>query len=317
MKPGAKARASAPATVSNLGPGYDVLGGALVAPRDVVEVELTTTGRVECVEIQGDGGKLPLQSDRNCATYVADQVLRTFGSPQLGLRLKLTKGLPLGSGLGSSAASGVAAALATASLLEQKIDRLQLLSACREGERLATGSPHPDNVAPALLGGLVACLSRGGEAIEVVRLAAPDDLIFVCVKPDFAIATHMARSLVPATVPIADCVENSGNLAGLVSGLASGDMGLVSRCLVDRLATPYRAPLIDGYQQVVEAAMEAGAIGAGISGSGPTLFALTQGELPQAGAIRDAMVAAFEARGHGTLAFVSHLDPVGARLEPL
>jgi homoserine kinase len=283
----------------------------------VVEVEFTNTGTVECVEIQGDGGKLPLQSERNCATHVASEVLKRFGSPEIGLRLKLTKGLPLGSGLGSSAASGVAAALATASLLAQKIDRLDLLDACREGERLATGSPHPDNVAPALLGGMVACLPRGGEAIEIVRLRVPDDLIFVCVKPDFAIATQMARSLVPASVPLADHVENAGNLAGLISGLASGDMGLVSRCLVDRLATPYRAPLIDGYEVVTQAALSAGALGAGISGSGPTLFALTQGDLQRAGTIRDAMVAAFESRGHGTLAFVSHLDPVGARLESL
>ena len=306
--------ASAAASVSNLGPGYDILGGCLLEPRDVVQAELTHSGQVELIEVIGDNGLLPRLASENCAGVVARAVLSRFGDPSMGLKLRLFKGLPLGSGLGSSAASGVAAALATASLLDEEIPKADLLDACREGERLATGSPHPDNVAPSLLGGFVACIPRAGEAIEVVSLKVPDTLFFVCVKPDFSVSTQMARDRVPTDVPMAHCVENMGNLAGLVSALGSGDMALVGRCLEDRLATPYRAPLIDGFQEVTDAARKVGAIGAGISGSGPTLFAIAESE-DSANAVRQAMVSTFEARGHKCLAIVSRVDPMGARLE--
>ncbi len=306
--------ASAPATVSNLGPGYDILGGCLSQPRDFVQAELTRTGVVELTEILGDGGKLPTSAHENCATFVANEILKRFGDSSMGLKIRLRKGLPLGSGLGSSAASGVAAALATAALIDPAIPKDQLLDACREGERLATGSPHPDNVAPALLGGFVACVPRGGERVEVVRLPVPSNLVFVCVKPHFSVSTQMARELVPSSVPMADCIENMGNLAGLVAALATSDFALLSRCLGDRLATPYRAPLIDGYEEVTEAARRAGAIGAGISGSGPTLFAIAD-SVELATHVRDEMVRAFSARGHEALAIVSSVDGEGARLE--
>jgi homoserine kinase len=306
--------ASAPASVSNLGPGYDILGGCLSQPRDVVQVELNQTGVVELLEVMGDGGKLPLRPEENCATHVASEVLKRFGTPSMGLKLRLRKGLPLGSGLGSSAASGVAAALATAAALNLGITKDQLLDACREGERLATGSPHPDNVAPSLLGGLVACIPRGGESVEVVRLSIPANLHFVCVKPHFSVSTQMARELVPRSVAMEDCIENMGNLVGLVSALAASDFDLLGRCLTDRLATPHRAPLIHGYAEVTAAAREAGGIGAGISGSGPTLFAVTD-SLDSGKKVREAMVRAFERVGHASLAFVSQVDQDGARIE--
>jgi homoserine kinase len=309
-----KVTASAPASVSNLGPGYDILGGCLSQPRDVVEVELNQTGVVELLDVVGDGGKLPLRPEENCATHVASEVLKRFGNPSMGLQLRLRKGLPLGSGLGSSAASGVAAALATAEALQMGLTKDQLLDACREGERLATGSPHPDNVAPSLLGGFVACIPRGGERVEVVRLSIPTNLYFVCVKPHFSVSTQMARDLVPRTVTMEDCIENMGNLAGLISSLASSDFALLGRCLADRLATPYRAPLIHGYAEVMDAAREAGAVGAGISGSGPTLFAIS--DCMESGErVRDAMVRAFGRVGHEALAFVSQVDQEGARIE--
>ena len=283
-------------------------------PRDVVQVELTCTGRVELVEIVGDSGILPREPERNCATHVAQDVLRKFGDASTGLRVRLWKGLPLGSGLGSSAASGVAAAVATASLLDATIPKEALLDSCREGERLATGSPHPDNAAPSLFGGLVACIPRHGEDIEVVSLRAPADLFFVCVKPGFSVATQMARERVPRHVPMSDCVANMGNLAGVVAALAQGDMGLLGRCMHDRLATPYRAPLIDGFEELMRVAQKAGAIGSGISGSGPTLFAVCDAE-ESALRVRADMVAAFRERGHESLAIISAIDPAGARLE--
>jgi len=308
------ARASAAASVSNLGPGYDVLGLCLDGPRDEVEVSLNMSGRLRIIQIEGDGGRLPWDATQNCATVAAQAVMARFGEPQMGLDLRLKKGLPLGSGLGSSAASAVAAAVATAALIAPDTPRIDLLNACREGERLATGSPHPDNVAPSLLGGLVACVPREGEAVDIVPLVVPDGLTVVTVKPNISVSTAEARAALPRQVAMADAVSNVAEMAALVTGLATGDYNLVGRSLGDRFATPYRKGFIAGYDEVVAAAVEAGAIGAGISGSGPTLFALCS-HPSSAEAVVASMVAGFAAHGLESVAHVSGVDSVGARVE--
>ncbi len=311
---GRRVRASAAATVANLGPGFDVLGLCLEGPRDVVVAEATADGRATLGGVEGDGGRLPRASHRNCATVAAQAVLDAFGDGRTGVRLWLTKGLPLGSGLGSSAASAVAAVVATAALACPEVPRAALLDACREGERLATGSPHPDNVAPALLGGIVACLPRAGGAIEVVTLPCAAPLFVATVKPDVEVRTADARRVLPREVGLGDAIANVGATAGLVAGLAKGDLALVGRCLEDRLATPYRKGLIPAYDQALAAAVAAGAVGGGISGSGPTVFALA-GARAVAEAAADAMVAAFAAAGHGSLRLVGAVDPGGARVQ--
>ena len=309
-----RAVASAAATVANLGPGFDVLGLCLVGPRDHAIAELTDDGRVTLVEVTGDGGRLPRQAEANCAGVAARAVLERFGEPGAGVRLWLDKGLPLGSGLGSSAASAVAAALATAEVACPDVGKAELLDACREGERLATGTPHPDNVAPSLLGGLVACLAREGEAIEVVRLPLPAGLHVACLKPAVEVRTADARAAMPAAIPVSDVVRTLGNMAGLVAALASGDLELVGRCLGDRVATPYRKAFIPGFDEAMAAAAAAGAVGGGISGSGPTVFALAS-DLAGAEAAADAVEAVFRARGLQVLRLVGAVDPVGARVE--
>ena len=309
-----RARASAAGSVSNLGPGYDVLGLCLEGPRDVVEVALNASGQVRLRDIQGDGGHLPRDADQNCATVAAREVLTRFGAPGVGLDLWLEKGLPLGSGLGSSAASAVAAAVATASLVAPELPRRALLDACREGERLATGSPHPDNVAPSLLGGLVACVPGEGEAIDVVSLLVPEGLRVVTVKPDISVSTAEARAALPREVSMGDAVANVAEMAALITGLARGDWELVGRSLRDRFATPYRKRLIPGYDAVVSAAVAAGAVGAGISGSGPTLFALCAEEA-HASAVSATMVDIFESYGLASVAYTSAVDMGGARVE--
>ena len=295
-----------------------MLGLCLSGPSDTVTAAATTTGEVELVAVRGEGGRLPTNAADNCAGVAAREVLRTFGPPDMGVQLWLDKGLPLGSGLGSSAASSVAAAVAVAALIEartgQKIPRAALLDACREGERLATGSPHPDNVAPSLLGGVVACLPREAGAVEVVRLAVGKVPWLACVKPDVAIVTRDARAVLPAQVPLADAVANVGAVAGLVAGLASGDLELFGRCLADRLVTPYRKALIPGFEAAMAAALEAGAVGGGISGSGPTCFAVAADEAT-ATRVAEAMRAAFSRAGHEAIAIVSAVDPGGAVVE--
>ena len=172
MSGGGRKRAVAPATVANLGPGFDVLGLALEGPYDLVEAEATADGRITLMEVTGDGGVLPREASQNCVGAAARAVLDRFASPEVGVRLWLHKGLPCGSGLGSSAASSVAAAVATAEAVCPQVPRGELLDATREGERLATGTPHPDNVAPSLLGGLVACVVHEGERVEALQLVA-------------------------------------------------------------------------------------------------------------------------------------------------
>ncbi len=307
-----RATASAAATVANLGPGFDVLGLCLRGPRDQVTAELTDSGVVELVEIVGDDGRLPRAAADNCAGVAAAAVIERF-APGVGVRLRLRKGLPLGSGLGSSGASAVAAAVATAAVACPWVNAEDLLLACREGERLATGSPHPDNVAPSLLGGLVACVPREGENIEVIRLPLPDGLHVACVKPDVEVRTADARSAMPAAIPLPDVVRTLAAMAGLVTGLATGDLALIGRSLDDRLATPYRKGRIPGFDGAIRAARSVGAIGAGISGSGPTVFALAGSELT-AEAAADAMQRAFTDAGVGSMRIVSAVDRVGARL---
>jgi homoserine kinase len=309
------ATASAAATVANLGPGYDVLGLCLAEPRDVVRAERTASGDVVLVEVRGDGGALSRVAAENCAGVAAAAVLARLGRPGDGVRLWLDKRLPLGSGMGSSAASAVAAALATAAVVAPGAPREELLDACREGERLATGVPHPDNVAPSLLGGIVACVPRPGDAVEVVPLPVPDGLWVACVKPDVTVRTADARAVLPAMVPLADAAHQLAVIAAFVAALGRGDLALLGRCLEDRLVTPHRRRFIPGFDAVCAAATGAGALGAGISGSGPTVFALADGRgAAEAAAV--AMVAAFWAEGRRAVHTVSPVDRGGARLEP-
>lgn len=315
-----RVRASAAASLSNLGPGYDVLGLCLSGPRDIVEAELTEDGAVHLVEVTGDAGRLPREPDQNCAGVAAMHVLKRFGGGRRGVRLWLHKGLPLGSGLGSSGASAVAAAVATATLVAPEHERRNLLEACREGERLATGAAHPDNVAPSLLGGFVAAIARptttDPEAVEVIELPLGCDVHIAAVKPAVEVQTAHARAVLPSAIPLEDVVSNLGAIAGLVSGLGQGDLELVGRCMTDRIATPYRSALIPGYPAVQRAALAAGAPAFGISGSGPTVFTLcaSRADATRAAA---AMTDAFHSVGLEALAIVDVLDRHGAQVEVL
>jgi homoserine kinase len=307
--------AAAAATVANLGPGFDVLGLCLEGPRDTVTAELTASGEVELVDITGPSeviARLSAKALENCAGVSAKAVIDQF-APGAGARLWLDKGLPLGSGLGSSAASSVAGAVAVAACIDSMLPKELLFGAAREGERLATGTPHPDNVAPCLLGGIVACLHGEGEHVDLVTLPVPRGLMVVCVKPDFEVRTADARAVLPKEVPLGDAVRNLGMMAGLVKALASGDLELLGKCLDDRLATPYRKRLIPGYEEAVQAAREANALGAGISGSGPAMFALC-GDRDDALTVADAMLEAFERRQIKARAIVSAVDRDGASL---
>ncbi len=262
--------AFAPATVANLGPGFDVLGLAVDGAGDTVTASLSNEPGIRIVRITGDDGALSTDPDKNTAGIAARETLRAAGI-DTGIDLTLHKGLPLCSGLGSSAASAAAAAFATNQVIGSPLRKPALLGPCIEAEAAVSGR-HADNVAPALLGGLV--LIRDIDPPDLVRLPLPEGLTMVVVTPDFHLPTRQARSVLPESVPLATLVHTTAQIASLVSACYSGDLSLLSRCLIDDVVTPARLPLIPGGKPALNAALAAGALGASISGAGPSLFAL-------------------------------------------
>jgi homoserine kinase len=301
--------AFAPATVANLGPGFDVLGLALDGLGDTVKVSKTSTPGVQITAIHGDGGALPMDPSKNTAAIAAAETLKAAGV-EVGLRLELYKGLSLCSGLGSSAASAAAAAFATNQLIGSPLRKLDLIGPCIEAEAVVSGR-HADNVAPALLGGLV--LIRSANPVDVVRLPIPEGLMVVVITPDMALPTKHARSVLPGQVPLATMVAATAQIASLVSACYSSDLSLLSRSLEDPVVTPARIGLIPGGQAALDVALGTGALGASISGAGPSLFALCRSER-SARMTAIAMSTAIEAAGQSAAIHISPANCPGARL---
>lgn len=302
--------AFAPATVSNVACGFDVLGFALEAPGDVVTARSADMG-VVITGIEGDDGRLSRDASRNTAGVAASALLSALGERR-GVALTIKKGLPLSSGLGGSAASAAAAVVAVNALLGEVASTDLLLDCALEGERLGAGSAHADNVAPAIYGGLV--LVRCPRPPEVLRLPVPNGLTAVVVHPDLEIETARARRMLGDTVPLANAVRQWANLGALVHGLHTGDMRTISRALEDSIAEPKRAPLIPGLSSIKQAAKDAGALGCGISGSGPSLFALAV-ERRVAERVAAAMTAAArDAIGGNAQTWISSVGAGGAKV---
>ena len=264
------ATAFAPATVSNVACGFDVLGFPLESPGDEVTASFTRSG-VRIDDIVNDGGRLSRDATRNTAGVAASALLTALGERR-GVALTIRKGLPLSSGLGGSAASAAAAVVAVNALVGAEASTDLLITCALEGERLGAGSAHPDNVAPCLCGGFV--LVRRASPPDVIRLPVPLGLTTVVVHPELEIETAKARALLGDTVPLADAVRQWANLGALVDGLHRSDFAQISRALEDTIAEPRRASLVPGLAQIKRAATEAGALGCSLSGSGPSLFAL-------------------------------------------
>ncbi|MHA7131609.1 homoserine kinase [Algoriphagus namhaensis] len=267
-------KAFAPATVANVSCGFDILGFALDSLGDTVELLATEAPGLRVKSITGDGGKLPLAADQNTCTIAIQAMLDAMGSQQ-GFDVHLQKGLPLGSGMGSSAASAVAALVAANELMGNPFEKKDLLPFAIEAERAACGAAHADNVAPSLLGGFV--LIRDYHPLDVIKLSVPKGLCCTLLHPNYQLNTSDSRSVLRDRIPLKDAITQSGNVAGLIAGLFLADFGLISRSLKDVIAEPYRASLLPGFDRVKTAMMQHGALGLGISGSGPTLFVLSEG----------------------------------------
>ena len=303
--------AFAPATVSNVACGFDVLGFALDTPGDEVTATLTTTSGVTIERIEGDGGRLPREASRNTAGVAAQALLTLLGETR-GVSLVIKKGLPLSSGLGGSAASAAAAVAAVNHLFGGTVSDDALITCALEGEKLGAGSSHADNIAPSICGGFV--LVRRASPPDIVRLPVPAGLTAVVVHPDLEIETAKARALLGTTVPLGEAVQQWANLGAFVHGLHTGDFGLISRSRVDTIAEPRRAPLVPGLAAIKQAAVDAGALGCSLSGSGPSLFALCA-DAATATRVAEAMTAAVQtAIGGDTQTYVAPIATRGARV---
>ncbi|GJM27661.1 MAG: homoserine kinase [Cyclobacteriaceae bacterium] len=263
----------APATVANVTCGFDILGFAVHQPGDEVTLKRKDSPGIIIQEIKGDGGLLPRDINKNTAS-VAIKAYLDHLKLDCGIEIFLEKKMPLGSGLGSSAASAVAAVFGVNELIGRPLSPMELLPFAMQGEFEACGEAHADNVAPALLGGFV--LIRSYNPLDVVKIDAPKDLFASIVHPQIEIATKDARSILKKSLLLKDAVTQWGNVAGLITGLIKEDYDLISRSMEDVIVEPVRSMLIPGFDQVKSAALNAGALGCGISGSGPSIFSLSR-----------------------------------------
>lgn len=303
------AKAFAPATVANVSCGFDILGFAINEPGDEVTVTLRNDKRTT-VNITGDGGKLPREPEKNTASVAIQSYLESTGK-EVGVDILLEKNLPLGSGMGSSAASAAAALVAINHLMGEPLTREQLVPHAMEAERVACGTGHADNVAPSIMGGFV--LIRDYSPLDVLRVPFPGELCCVLVHPHIEVRTEDSRRILRKSVSIGDAVSQSANAAGLILGLMKSDFKLIGNCLKDAIAEPVRAVFIPGFDQLREEIRSVGALGGGISGSGPTMFALCN-DLNVAARTGEVMKEHFARHQLKSDLYVSPLNAQGARI---
>lgn len=300
----------APATVANVACGFDTLGFALLRPGDDVMVRFGQSPGLTIRQIKGDQGKLPLEPEKNTAGVAALALMQHLGVVQ-GIEMDIHKGIPIGSGLGSSACSAVAGALAINELMGRPLSRENLLPFALKGEAIASGGDiHADNVGPCLLGGMV--LVRSNRDLDTIQLPVPERLYAAVVLPELEILTSEARSMLRKEIPMHDAVTQWGNLGGMVAGIMQADYALMGRSLQDVIAEPYRSALIPGFYRVKQAALNAGALGCSISGAGPAVFALCEGDVT-AFQVGIAMQQAFADEQVTSERIISSINPLGAQ----
>ena len=305
-------RASAPATVANVGCGFDVFGFALERPGDVVAARTSSRPGIVITEITGDGGQLTRDPERNTAGVALARLLREIsGERAPGIELRVDKGVPLESGLGSSAASAVAAVVAVDALLDLRAPRELLLTCAAEGERAVASAAHADNAASSLYGGFV--LVRDA-APRVVELPVPAGLACAVVRPHAAVASRAARAVLGQHVELHRAVTQWGNTAALVAALFRSDLTLLASALHDEVAEPARAPLAPGLSAMQAAARKTGALGCSLSGSGPSAFALCASLAVARVSAAQMAAALVEATGLASDVYISIVGAPGARL---
>jgi len=300
--------AFAPASVSNVSCGFDIMGFALRGAGDTVTARESDTPGVRLGKITGSTAVLSMDPKENTACPPVAALLKKRAGVN-GIELDIHKGVPVGGGIGSSAASAVAAVVAADALLGTHLSPGELLALAVEGEKIASGAVHVDNLAPSLMGGFI--LVRGYDPIDLVRIPVASGFWCAVVTPDVEIRTAEARKLLPKAIPLRDVVTQTGNAAGLVAGLIAGDGALVGRSVADVIAEPARRHLIPAFDAMGEAARRGGALGYGISGSGPSVFALADSEAA-ASRVAGAIAGALREAGRAWTVIVSPLGAPGA-----
>lgn len=300
----------APASVGNVGVGFDILGHALSIAGDRVTVTAIDAPHVRVGRVCGLIDRLPVDPAGNTATAGLVSLRDELGL-DFGFEVSIEKGIPMGSGMGGSAASAVGAAVAANALLARPMPIADLLVYCLRGEAVASGASHADNVAPCLHGGLTLCDLADPPTITL--LPVPSSLRCVLIHPHLEIATREGRAMLKQSYGLGEFVSQSANLGGFIAGCTTGDIDLIGRSLADVLIEPQRAPLVPGFGDAKSAALDAGALGCSLSGSGPSLFAWC--DVAAADAVRAAMMEAFDSHGLAVDGWISTIDGPGATLE--
>ncbi|HEV7433109.1 MAG TPA: homoserine kinase [Steroidobacteraceae bacterium] len=305
------ATAYAPASVGNVAIGFDIMGFSVDVIGDRATVRRTEQRGVNIAAIRGAVADLPMEVARNTAGRALQAMHETLSLP-FGLELELDKGIPLASGLGGSAASAVAAVVAANAVLPAPCTLVELLKFAMQGEKVASGSLHVDNIAASLYGGLV--LTVGIDHPRVKQIPVPEAIRAVVVHPHMFLSTRSARSILKGSVLMKDFVWQTANLAGFISGCYTNDLDMLRESFEDVVIEPQRAALIPGFNEVRRSAMSAGALGCSISGAGPTVFAWCLDN--HAFAVREAMVMAFSRHKLECDHWTTMVQPSGARVLP-
>ena len=299
-------RVLAPATVSNVVCGFDCLGFALERPFDEMTVRRIAEHEIRIVNL--DDFDLPTDPEKNVAG-VALKALLDAANVNFGFEVEVNKHIKPGSGIGSSSASSCGAVVAANILLDGRFSKLELIEFAMEGEMLASGARHADNVAPCIFGGFT--LVRSTEPLDVVSLDFPP-LFATVIHPQIEIRTSEARSILPEHVPLKDAVQNWSNLGAFVAALGKGNYALMARSMDDLIVEPARKSLIPKFDEVKNASLAAGALGGGISGSGPSIFMLSS-RIETASLVEEAMAAIYAETDLEFNIYVSQISSAGVR----
>lgn len=298
----------APATVANASCGFDVLGFCLDTVGDEMIIRKTPEKGIKITKIEGYN--LPFETEKNVAG-VSALALMNDAQPDCGFEIEIYKHIKPGSGVGSSSASASGSVFAINELLGRPYKKTQLAYFAMKGEALASGSEHADNIAPAIFGGFT--LVKSTKPLEILEIPTPSDLYATLIHPQIEIKTSEARAILPKDVPLKDAITQWANVGSLIHGLHTSDYQLIGRSLQDVIVEPYRSKLIPQFNQVKSAALNTGALGCGISGSGPSMFALCQGE-ENAKAVEKAMQDVYSKTAIDFYTFVSKINTEGIRV---
>ena len=297
-----------PATIANISCGFDVLGLCLETVGDEMIIRKSDVKGIKITKIVGE--ELPLETSKNVAGVAALALLDAIDY-KFGFEIEIYKNIKPGSGIGSSAASAAGAVFGINEILGKPFTRKELVEFAMKGEAIASGSEHADNVAPAILGGIT--LVRSSAPLDIIKIESPSELYATVIHPQIELKTSEMRAVLQPMIPLKSAILQWGNLGGLIAGFYTSDYELIGRSLHDEIVEPLRGPFIPKFDVIKKTALENGALGSGISGSGPSIFALSKG-IETANRIAKAMFVVYEDMNMPFEIHVSKVNPEGVKI---